>query len=312
MALRLVGRVVEHLDLEQLLRVADGGDGLQQPVHHVHLVVERELDRHARAAVAGRGRRQRAPVAVPEVQVDHDVAVQAEDGQDDQGQEVQSKDREFEWAHDFGTRASSQAATGVSLARFERLDRTCLHERDRRTGGRRVPRAILKGALCPTATNTIVYPSCWARQPSAAGFRNESGRSARVAPRRPGRGWFRPNEAAERLRSLPFEDLGFANVDHHRALRRGFPEVVFGAGRRPTQVAAIVERIAAAGQNVLVTRAAADGRCRRCARPGLAGGAPRERARASRSPCAPAEPLAGRVAIVCAGPRTCRSPRRRR
>ena len=54
-----------------------------------------------------------------------------------------------------------------------------------------------------------------------------------------------PAEAAERLKTLPYEDLGFAKVDHHRALRRGFPEVVYGGGKTPEQVAAIVERIAA-------------------------------------------------------------------
>jgi NCAIR mutase (PurE)-related protein len=64
-----------------------------------------------------------------------------------------------------------------------------------------------------------------------------------------------PEEALERLRNLPFEDLGFAKVDHHRALRRGFPEAVFGAGKTPAQVRAIVESITARGQNVLVTRA---------------------------------------------------------
>src|SRR5262249_46083555 len=63
-----------------------------------------------------------------------------------------------------------------------------------------------------------------------------------------------PRDAAERLRQLPYEDLGFAKVDHHRALRRGFPEVVFGAGKTPEQTAGIVDRIAARGQNVLVTR----------------------------------------------------------
>ena len=46
------------------------------------------------------------------------------------------------------------------------------------------------------------------------------------------RGTLRPAQAVERLKSLPFEDLGFAKVDHHRALRRGFPEVVYGGGKR--------------------------------------------------------------------------------
>jgi len=66
-----------------------------------------------------------------------------------------------------------------------------------------------------------------------------------------------PEEAVARLRSLPYEDLGFAKVDHHRALRRGFPEAVFGAGKTPEQIQAIVGRIAGNGQNVLVTRTSA-------------------------------------------------------
>ncbi|MEW5984900.1 MAG: nickel pincer cofactor biosynthesis protein LarB [Acidobacteriota bacterium] len=59
---------------------------------------------------------------------------------------------------------------------------------------------------------------------------------------------------AEHLRGLPFEDLGFARVDHHRALRQGFPEVVFGQGKTPSQIAGIAGRIASRGQSLLVTR----------------------------------------------------------
>ena len=47
------------------------------------------------------------------------------------------------------------------------------------------------------------------------------------------------DEAIERLRHLPFEDLGYARVDHHRALRQGFPEVIFGSGKTPEQIAGI-------------------------------------------------------------------------
>src|SRR5579871_2003100 len=61
--------------------------------------------------------------------------------------------------------------------------------------------------------------------------------------------------AIERLRHMPFEDLGFAKVDHHRALRHGMPEVVFGKGKTPDQVSAIVATLAAQSPNVLVTRA---------------------------------------------------------
>jgi NCAIR mutase (PurE)-related protein len=56
------------------------------------------------------------------------------------------------------------------------------------------------------------------------------------------------------LRQAPFEDLGFARVDHHRAIRKGFPEVVFGQGKTPEQIAEIAERLAARGRTVLVTR----------------------------------------------------------
>lgn len=63
-----------------------------------------------------------------------------------------------------------------------------------------------------------------------------------------------PSQALERLRNLPFENLGFAHVDHHRALRTGFPEVIFGQGKTCEQVLAIAERITAHGAQVLVTR----------------------------------------------------------
>jgi hypothetical protein len=61
--------------------------------------------------------------------------------------------------------------------------------------------------------------------------------------------------AMERMRHLPFEDLGFAKIDHHRALRHGIPEVVFGKGKTPEQVSAIVASLLDKAQNVLVTRA---------------------------------------------------------
>jgi hypothetical protein len=64
-----------------------------------------------------------------------------------------------------------------------------------------------------------------------------------------------PDQAVDRLRHLPFEDLGFAKVDHHRALRQGMPEVIFSQGKSPKQVAGIFSRLAAHGGNVLATRA---------------------------------------------------------
>jgi NCAIR mutase (PurE)-related protein len=61
----------------------------------------------------------------------------------------------------------------------------------------------------------------------------------------------------EALRASPFEDLGFARVDHHRALRQGFPEVVLGLGKTPGQIAAIAAEIVRRGSTLLVTRASA-------------------------------------------------------
>jgi NCAIR mutase (PurE)-related protein len=57
------------------------------------------------------------------------------------------------------------------------------------------------------------------------------------------------------LRERPFEDLGFARVDHHRSIRQGFPEVILGLGKTPDQIAAIAQRIVARDQPLLVTRA---------------------------------------------------------
>jgi NCAIR mutase (PurE)-related protein len=63
------------------------------------------------------------------------------------------------------------------------------------------------------------------------------------------------DEALMELRRLPYEDLGFARLDHHRALRKGFPEVVFGQGKTPDQVAKIVDRLIARNGQAIVTRA---------------------------------------------------------
>src|SRR5437763_15056478 len=67
-----------------------------------------------------------------------------------------------------------------------------------------------------------------------------------------------PSAAVERLKHLPFEDLGFAKVDHHRSLRQGFAEVVFAKGKTPLQVAKLVFAMLQtkdARHNILVTRA---------------------------------------------------------
>jgi NCAIR mutase (PurE)-related protein len=61
--------------------------------------------------------------------------------------------------------------------------------------------------------------------------------------------------AVERMRHLPFEDLGYAKLDHHRALRHGLTEVIFGKGKTPQQVAGIAERLLDKSANLLITRA---------------------------------------------------------
>ena len=66
------------------------------------------------------------------------------------------------------------------------------------------------------------------------------------------------DDALGRLRDLPFEDLGFAKLDHHRSLRTGMPEVIFAAGKTTAQVATIFTHMAQAGGNVLATRASQD------------------------------------------------------
>jgi len=75
------------------------------------------------------------------------------------------------------------------------------------------------------------------------------------------RGDIDAEEAYALVKDLPFEDLGFAKVDHHRAMRNGLPEVIFAPGKSPEQIIAIAQRLRDTGQNVLVTRlepAAAD------------------------------------------------------
>jgi pyridinium-3,5-biscarboxylic acid mononucleotide synthase len=65
-------------------------------------------------------------------------------------------------------------------------------------------------------------------------------------------------DALKQLAKLPYEDTGFAKIDHHRSLRLGLPEVIYAAGKTPQQVAGIFERMAAAGGDVIATRAGAD------------------------------------------------------
>ena len=76
--------------------------------------------------------------------------------------------------------------------------------------------------------------------------------------------------AMVRMRHMPFEDLGFAKVDHHRALRHGIPEVIFAKGKTPDQVVAIAGKLLENARNVLITRA--DRECAAAVEAALPGG----------------------------------------
>jgi len=106
-------------------------------------------------------------------------------------------------------------------------------------------------------------------------------------------------EALDRLRVLPFEDMGFAKLDHHRPLRTGMPEVIFASGKSIEHVTAIFVRMAQAGGNVLATRVSPE-----CAQAILAA-EPRavhhQTARCVTLEQTPAPEGKGTIAVVCAG-----------
>jgi NCAIR mutase (PurE)-related protein len=108
-------------------------------------------------------------------------------------------------------------------------------------------------------------------------------------------------EAFDRLRRLPYEDLGFAQIDHHRVLRNAMGEVVFGEGKTPEQVVAIAMRLAEAGGDVLVTRCSEEVGARVCAAvPGFEY-RPLPRLAMRRVPVTAASQDAETVAVVSAG-----------
>lgn len=107
--------------------------------------------------------------------------------------------------------------------------------------------------------------------------------------------------ALETLKGLPFESLGFANVDHHRALRQGFPEVVFCQGKTTEQAVQIAGRIVAAGATMLATRADAEKRAALGAAFPEAEVNDLGRTVLVRSQEGPSHPTAGTVLIVSAG-----------
>lgn len=107
------------------------------------------------------------------------------------------------------------------------------------------------------------------------------------------------DDALGRLRDLPFEDLGFAKLDHHRSLRTGMPEVIFAAGKTTAQVATIFTHMAHAGGNVLATRASRE--AFNAVSSAVPGAVYHEAARAIVLAQAPVSPGKGTVAVVCAG-----------
>jgi len=107
-------------------------------------------------------------------------------------------------------------------------------------------------------------------------------------------------DALSELRDLPFRDLGFATVDHHRALRMGLPEVILGQPKTADQIAGIAEELARTGQNVLITRIDAEKAAAVQLRlPRLRYAALARIAALELTPIAPR--ASGRVAVVTAG-----------
>lgn len=105
--------------------------------------------------------------------------------------------------------------------------------------------------------------------------------------------------ALRRLQTLPYEDLSFARVDHHRAVRCGLPEVIFGHGKTPEQVEGIFSALAAGGGNVIATRTSAEAAARVRAR--FPEAEYHELARTLTLRQRPARPTEGVVGLVCAG-----------
>jgi pyridinium-3,5-biscarboxylic acid mononucleotide synthase len=107
-------------------------------------------------------------------------------------------------------------------------------------------------------------------------------------------------QALERLRHMPFEDLGFAKVDHHRPLRQGFPEVILGEGKSAGEIAAIARALRRQHANVLITRLSPEKMAALKRR--LKGLRCHEQARAATSVGRPIRVLGrGTVLVVCAG-----------
>ena len=113
------------------------------------------------------------------------------------------------------------------------------------------------------------------------------------------RGDVSPSLAADRLANLPFEDIGDARIDHHRSLRVGLPEVIYAEGKQPHQTAAIFAKMAAAGQDVLATRASPE--TAEAVRSHTPNATYNPQARTVALRQTPFSGEVGRVAVLCAG-----------
>lgn len=112
-------------------------------------------------------------------------------------------------------------------------------------------------------------------------------------------GLLTPAAASDSLARLPYEDIGFAKIDHHRSLRSGMPEVIYAAGKTPVQVADIFSRMAASGVDVLATRA--DAACFAAVRELVPYAEHSATARTISLRQKLREGPTGRVAVLCAG-----------
>jgi len=114
------------------------------------------------------------------------------------------------------------------------------------------------------------------------------------------RGELSADAAADRLKSLPYEDLGHSRVDHHRSLRTGLPEVIYAAGKTPEQTESIFASLAASGVDVLATRVdAATAEYVLSRHPASTHSAAARTIALRQSP--PQSVPQGRIAVVCAG-----------
>lgn len=107
-----------------------------------------------------------------------------------------------------------------------------------------------------------------------------------------------PEAAFTQIAKLPYEDAGFAKIDHHRSLRLGLPEVIYAAGKTPAQVAEIFLRMSGSGASVMATRA--DSAAYDAVRQRVPAAKYHEQARVIGLADASAKPV-GRIAVICAG-----------